>query len=226
MTGLIPLLLFDRSQGYDNVNFSNYENLKPDVAATLVADKKQKQTPWIASPPPGGMPPQQQWGGPPPPSYGYQPPPAPVAFNPPPQRQQPPPVLGYNDVNGVLSTVNSNPELQRLVAQAQQKVQPPGYPPQPQLAINPQGDIANLLRSAQPQPPSQAYGQPQQSPVTPASGQNPYASLNALLSSVGGGSAPGSATAPAPPQQTQPQQSQAGQPDMTQLMAQLAQYSR
>ncbi|KAI8945152.1 hypothetical protein F4801DRAFT_594370 [Xylaria longipes] len=73
--GRIPLQVFDRSAGYNNVRFDQYQDLDPVIAAQLVArTKSQSQIP----PPPyhsSQYPPAQQY---PPPTQGhYMPPPYP-----------------------------------------------------------------------------------------------------------------------------------------------------
>ena len=217
----ISVMLFDRSQGAGNVKFEVYDRLRPEDAPQFVVRQKEKT---MARPQSGHAQPQQPWGMPQP--YNFQSSPQAQQFNAPMLHQGPPSAgLGSNDLNNLLQTINSNPELQRLVAQAQQQNSHPGMPQQHQPPGVGQADLANLLRNVQQpgqQQQQQMYGQPQHQPPTPTGQQNSLAALTALLGSVGGASMPTSPTAGAMPQQRSAQQAQ---PDMTELMAQLAQYN-
>jgi hypothetical protein len=206
-TSKIPLQIFDRRGGADNVAFEEYENIDPPIAAELV--KRAKSTHQAPGQPAAFMAPV---------AYGI--PPSQQLYGAPPYQSQQPPTTpgGVGDINSLLSSLNGN-DLQKLIAaaQAQQAAQThPHAQAGPATGLTP--DLSRLLGGGQGQSPSlpgSAYPQPQ-------TGQpNPLASLAnnpALASLLGGQNAPpGSNPAGGPVDQQ-------GQPDMAQIMAQLAKY--
>ncbi|KFY64935.1 hypothetical protein V497_01546 [Pseudogymnoascus sp. VKM F-4516 (FW-969)] len=152
-TSRIPLQVFDRTRGADNVRFDEYENLEPRIAAELVIREKQKQ---LTAPAPApvayGQPGGQQYGAP-----AAQPAPnlgsivgqldnatlqkllgtlnAPIQS---PTQQQQAPANGQVDLAGILGGLMGKP------AQPQQQ-QPQQYPPQQQNQYPPQGGAAQNL---------------------------------------------------------------------------------
>lgn len=106
----VPLQVFDRRAGVNNVQFQEYADLDPSVAAQLVIREKQQQPSYGAS---YGLPPQSN----PAPSYGL----------PPPQPSQPPP----QDPAALLRSLPPH-ELQKLLAQA--GIQQPPTPSNPQYS--------------------------------------------------------------------------------------------
>jgi len=214
-TSKIPLQIFDRRGGADNVAFEEYENLEPHIAAELV--KRAKATHQAPGQPAAymapavagyGMPPQQ-------PQYG-------ASY----QSQQAPPSAapgGPGDINSLISNLG-NSDLQKLIAaaQAQQVAHVPQAHPQSATGLTP--DLSRLLGGAgggQGQQyssvPGSAYPPPQSGQGNPLASlaNNPaLASLLGVQSSAHGGGHQG---APGDPQG-------GGQPDMAQIMAQLAKY--
>ncbi|KAI9843081.1 MAG: hypothetical protein M1837_006626 [Sclerophora amabilis] len=167
----VPLQVFDRRGGADNVRFDEYDDLDPNIAAELVLRAKQTH----------GAPSQNQFTAPSQglqgPQYG-QPYPAP--------QQQPNPHAAATAPNlANLITSLDGPTLQKLLGTLQQQQQPP---PPPHAAQQPQhqnhaqqqhppaglsADLASLLGGVSrptPQQQAQSYQQPQPAP-------NPFSSL-------------------------------------------------
>lgn len=155
----IPLQVFDRTRGADNVRFDEYEDLEPRIAAELVIREKQKQ---ITAPAPVAY--GQQAGQ----QYG-----APAA--------QATPNLG--SIVGQLD----NATLQKLLGTLNAPIQSP-TPQQQQNPANGQVDLAGILGglmgkpAQQPQQQQQQYP-PQQQAQYPSQGTTP--NLGALLGAAG-----------------------------------------
>jgi len=192
----IPLQVFDRSRGVDNVRFDEYADLEPRVAAELVVREKAKQA---AAAVPSY--PQQQ----------YQ------------QYQQPAPAAAQAAAPNLANLVGQldNATLQKLLG----TLNAPAQPPQPQQQQNPaaaqanaQIDLAGILGGlmGKPQEYQQAHA-PAQAPQ-----QNQYAApqqatqnLGALLGAQGGHGGQGAAGIQAGPQSAAQVQN---------IMAQLARF--
>ncbi|KAH8819661.1 hypothetical protein F5884DRAFT_662001 [Xylogone sp. PMI_703] len=177
----VPLQVFDRQGGANNVRFDEYRDLDPRIAAELVIRAKQTQPQIPAS----YSQPQYATNQP------YQPPPpaAPAAPAPAPAANLAALVgqLDNNTLQRLLSSLNTIPP--------QQAPQAPNVAP----SSTPSIDLANLLGGLKPQqPPPQVYPPQQSQP-------DPYASLasNPALASLLGGAAA--------PQQAQPQPQQSAQ---------------
>lgn len=220
-TNKIPLQVFDRRGGADNVRFEEYANLDPSIAAVLVVNAKQTHgiVP-VAPPAPAqyGIPPQQ-YGMPPVPQPNYPPP-----QNPP--NQSLPPASNAN-LSNLISSLDTT-GLQQLLGAMSQQAPSQTSQQQPPTGLTP--DLARLLSSTAAPPPQQpAYGQQ----ALPHTNSNPYAAManNPALASLLGGQ--GQAPLPTPQQPPPPPQNQTtnqvpppGQPDMNEIMAQLAKYRR
>ncbi|KAL5354066.1 nuclear polyadenylated RNA-binding protein 3 [Pseudogymnoascus australis] len=165
-TSRIPLQVFDRTRGADNVRFDEYEDLEPRIAAELVIREKQKQ---LTTPAPApvayGQPAGQQYG-------------APAA--------QAAPNLG--SIVGQLD----NATLQKLLGTLNAPIQSPA-PQQQQAPANGQVDLAGILgglmgKSAQ-QPQQQQYPPQQQNQYSSQQAQYPpqgaTPDLGALLGAAG-----------------------------------------
>ncbi|RFU30851.1 hypothetical protein B7463_g5495, partial [Scytalidium lignicola] len=176
----IPLQVFDRQGGANNVRFDEYRDLDPRIAAELVIRAKQTQ-PQI---PPSYAQPQYATNQP------YQPPSAAAA------------VPATNPTANLAALVGQldNNTLQKLLGSLnslapQQTPQAPNVPPTTNSSI----DLANLLGGLKSQqPPPQVYP-PQQSQL------DPYASLanNPALASLLGSAAPQQQAQPQPQQSAQ-----------------------
>lgn len=171
----IPLQVFDRTRGADNVRFDEYEDLEPRIAAELVVREKQKQVVVAAPPvqPTYGQPPQQQYGAPAAQAY-QQPAAAPAAAAP-----------NLASLVGQLD----NATLQKLLGTLNAPTPPPQQQqPNPMAAqANSQIDLAGILgglmgKPAQPQQQQQQYA-PQQQSQYAAQAAGP--DLGALLGGVG-----------------------------------------
>lgn len=196
--GKIPLQIFDRRGGRDNVKFEQYEDLDINIVAELVI--RAKQTHGAPQPPP-----TYAAGYGIPPSYGY--PPA----QPPPVHHAPPPPSNNPNVASILGSLGvtnagSNPQLAHLLANN----------PQPQTGLTP--DLARILGQINhpaPPPPQPQHQQPplqgfrQQHPPPPNA--NPYG-----IPSYGGAM---QQHAPPPVQQQQPAPA-----DLQQILAGLTAY--
>ena len=193
-TSRIPLQVFDRTLGADNVRFDEYENLEPRIAAELVIREKQKQQ---SAPPPAALTYGQQGGQ----QYG-----APAA--------QATPNLG--SIVGQLD----NATLQKLLGTLNAPIQSPTPPHQQNPAAaqsNGQVDLAGILGGLmgkpvqQQQQPQQQYGAQQQNQYQPQGGAAP--NLGALLGAAGLGQSQG-----------QPQGGAQSAEQVQNIMAQLARF--
>ncbi|KAI9703949.1 MAG: hypothetical protein M1820_005731 [Bogoriella megaspora] len=239
-SGKIPLQVFDRKGGMDNISWNNYASLDPNIAAELVIKAKQAQAAIR-------VPSQPFYSAPAAQSYNSAP--SQAAYGIPRTPQQPPaPAAGAPPNLANLITHLDPSSLTKLLSsmgqQPQQQQQPsPQTPQQPQLpralpqqqaasatAINP--DLMKLISSMQspqqqPTPSSQSgYGRPpSQSQSQQAAQQNPNA-LSSIMSLLGGapagGTPSGAGLGSTPQRQQNPQQ----QSEMQNLMAQLASYQR
>lgn len=230
-SGKIPLQVFNRSAGVDNVQFDGkvfllvpaseykltlpveYDDLETHIAAELVVRAKQTHSaPQTAQ----YNAPQQAYGVP---QYAQ---PIPQTMQHPVSQQQPPPAAAPNLAN--LITSLDGPTLQKLLgAMGQSPQTPQQHVPQLQQPVS--ADLASLLSGAgrqQPQQPS--YQQQQQQQQMPLQGANPYAALaanpafanNPGLATLLGGAA-GRPQQAMMPQQQQPQSGQQVQSIMDQL---------
>ncbi|KAI9723715.1 MAG: hypothetical protein M1812_001015 [Candelaria pacifica] len=224
LTGKIPLQVFDRRGGADNVRFDEYDNLDSTIAAELVVRAKQTH----------GAPPPVQYALPPAPSYGasHYAQPAPPQPQPPPQAAAPP-----NLAN--LITSLDGPTLQKLLGAMQQPQSAQQTPmpqhlqhqqhqqPPPHVTPGLSADLASLLSgAARQQPQAQPYQQQQhhlqQQPPT-----NPYAAL-ASNPQIAGNPTLASLLAGAVNRPQQQQQSQQVQPaqNVQNIMEQLARWKQ
>lgn len=192
----IPLQVFDRQGGANNVRFDEYRDLDPRIGAELVIRAKQTQ-PQI---PPAYAQPQY------PSNQSYQPPAAaaPPAANPTANLAA---LVGQLDNNTLQRLLGS---LNTLAPQQQAPQQAPNVPP----TTNPSIDLANLLGGLKSQqPPTQVFPPQQPQP-------DPYAGLanNPALASLFNSAAAAPQQSPAQPQ---PQQSAQ---QVQNIMAQLAKF--
>ncbi|KFZ06829.1 hypothetical protein V501_07036 [Pseudogymnoascus sp. VKM F-4519 (FW-2642)] len=160
-TSRIPLQVFDRTRGADNVRFDEYEDLEPRIAAELVIREKQKQ---LTAPAPAAPTYGQQAGQ----QYG-----APAA--------QATPNLG--SIVGQLD----NATLQKLLGTLNAPIQSPTPQQQQQNQGNGQVDLAGILgglmgKSAQQPQQQQQYPSQQQAHYPP---QSAAQNLGALLGAAG-----------------------------------------
>jgi hypothetical protein len=194
----VPLQVFDRQAGANNVRFDEYQDLEPKIAAELVARAKQVQ-PAQQAPPQQQMP---QYGQPQfSPGQSYQPP-----IQSPTQYQVPaaaPAAAAPNLANLVGQLDNAT--LQKLLGSLNTPQQQQNAPA---VASNSAVDLAGLLGGLNP-PQQQGYQQP------PA---DPYA--NPVLASMLGNGVNGASPPQAQPQ-AQPQQSAQ---QVQNIMAQLARF--
>jgi len=157
----IPLQVFDRKGGNNNVRFDEYQNLEPKIAAELVVRAKQTPTPSYAQPPTPTYAPQTQYQ---PPPQAYQQPQYPTQ-----QYQQPNPAPATPDLAGLVGQLD-NATLQKLLGQISASQHSQNVPA---AATNQKIDLAGLLSGLQAVQPLQAYQQTQAQP--PASQtQAPY----------------------------------------------------
>ncbi|KAI9878674.1 MAG: hypothetical protein M1830_010822 [Pleopsidium flavum] len=215
-SGKIPLQVFNRSAGVDNVQFDEYDDLDTHIAAELVVRAKQTH----------GAPPTAQYGAPPQ-AYGMPQYAQPFGQTIPQQSQQQPPAAATPNLASLITSLDG-PTLQKLLGAMGQSPQTPQQPvPQLQQPA-PTGfsaDLASLLNGTARQPPQQQpYQQQQQAPVQ---GANPYA---ALASNSAFANTPGLATLlggtagrPQQPMLQQQQQPQSAQQVHT-IMEQLAKW--
>ncbi|KAF2198566.1 hypothetical protein GQ43DRAFT_150854 [Delitschia confertaspora ATCC 74209] len=214
--GRIDLQVFDRRGGADNVRFEEYADLDPGTASMLVLNKKQS----LSQPAPPSVSVQygQNYGAAPqlgqPPYTGAQQPPQ----QPPqqPQYQYPPPIPTSNStsLSGLISSLDTNSLQQLLGAMSQNNPSQPQPLQQSNAGLN--ADLARLLGSVPP---------PQMPPSVPQNSyqNNPYGNIN-LASLMGQPRLPQASPAAAP--MRTPTQATPGQPDMNEIMAQLARYQR
>ncbi|KAF2661540.1 hypothetical protein K491DRAFT_586856 [Lophiostoma macrostomum CBS 122681] len=206
----VNLQVFDRRGGAGNVQFNEYADLEPATAAALVLNAKQNAVQPVQAPPA--------------PAYGHQysTPSAPPSYgNPGPPPAQYPPAAASNPPNfsNLISGLDSNGLSQLLGAMSQNNASQPA-PSQP-AALSP--DLARLLVSVSSPTQASSYA------GTPQAAPQGYANMfqNASLASLLGGQTPSQQPAMvAPPVQTPTQATLTGQPDMTEIMAQLAKYQR
>lgn len=191
VTGKIPLQVFDRSGGVDNIRFDEYAELDANIAAELVIRAKSTHLKPAPGPAPGPGPYN------PAPAYGA----SQYAQTPqqhlPPQQPQ---SAGANPNLANLITNMDGPALQKLLGAMAQTPQTPQSAPNlpsqtPQQATQ-IPDLAALLGNVNRQPPLQqhqgyAYAQQQQSqpnaypPSTPNSSFASNAALSSLLGNAG-----------------------------------------
>ncbi|KAF2263522.1 hypothetical protein CC78DRAFT_581413 [Lojkania enalia] len=208
--GKVNLQVFDRRGGADNVQFNEYADLEPATAAALVVREKQAQSQPLQPP---TVPSYGQ-------GYGVPSLATPTYNNAPPLNPYPPtPTSSVPDLSKLISSLDSNSLSQLLGAMSQSN---PSQALQPApTALTP--DLARLLGSVS--TPSQPVSY---SPsVQPPSQQYPNSYQNNALASLLPGRLPvqPSATDPAPTQMPTPAPA-SGQPDMNEIMAQLAKYQR
>jgi nuclear polyadenylated RNA-binding protein 3 len=212
----IPLQVFDRQGGANNVRFDEYQDLDPKIAAELVLRTKSNSAPVLvpaqtaypgyvsgqAYQPPVPQPSYQQAL----PQQAYQPPPLQPAYQQPPslpvyqqtssqQAYQQPPAQAVPNLANLVGQLD-NDTLQKLLgslsATPQQNI--------PAVTANAGIDLAGLLGGLKPQPPQQNY----------APAPDPY--YNAAANQYGNGA----------PQQAQVPQQSAQQ--VQNIMAQLAKF--
>lgn len=134
----IPLQVFDRQGGANNVRFDEYQDLDPKIAAELVLRAKQTQAPPPVQTPQYAQP---QFAA----GQTYQPP-APA-----------PPAANLASFVGQLD----NATLQKLLGSYQLPQQQQNAPA---VAANQAIDLAGLLGGLKAQPPQQSYQQPHSTP--------------------------------------------------------------
>ncbi|KAG9230319.1 hypothetical protein BJ875DRAFT_385419 [Amylocarpus encephaloides] len=148
----IPLQVFDRQGGANNVRFDEYQDLEPRIAAELVV--RAKQTPL-----PPQQPPVAQYAQPPyPPVQQYQQPPAPVQTAP--------------NLANIIGNLGDNSALQNLLGSMNNAQQQNA----PAVASNSAIDLASLLGGLQKQQPAQQH---QHGYAPQPAAADPYASLAA-----------------------------------------------
>jgi hypothetical protein len=200
----LSIQIFDHSRGKDNVNFEQYENIDIHVGPELVLQKKSQQTQAAAAS-------QYSYGVPP--STGYGAAPQGYAASQTPQQPPIPAAPANGDLSSLLASLSGHPNLPQIIAtlQAQQKPAPvqalpvnAGLTPEMSLLLS------SISGASQPQP-VQGYAHPPPQPQ---------------YNSVGYGQQQPQNSAP-PQHQVLPQQQQPNsQPDMREIMAQLANYQR
>lgn len=132
----IPLQVFNRQGGANNVRFDEYQDLEPRIAAELILRAKSQAAPTF-------QPPQPQYSS----GQSYQPPPAPAAA--------PAPAPDLASILGQLD----NASLQKLLG----SMATPQQQNAPAVAANSAIDLASLLsglKAQQPQQPQQPQYQP------------------------------------------------------------------
>lgn len=147
-TGKIPLQVFDRSRGINNVHFDQYQDLDPKIAVELVLRAKSQAAPQPPQPGPPAYAPNQYGGqaypyaGQQPAGYPYQAPhqPAPASHNQAPAQSQ--------DVASVVGQLD-NTSLQALLASLQAQQQNPAYAAMPSTAYPPQANAAAYAQNSQ-----------------------------------------------------------------------------
>ncbi|KAK3168063.1 hypothetical protein OEA41_004509 [Lepraria neglecta] len=205
VTGKIPLRVYNRSAGIDNVHFDDYADLDASVAAEVVVRAKSTHI----APPPAPMPTQY----PPNPAYGQPQYPQQPPHMPPQPNQQPQPGGAPSNLSNLITSLDGQ-ALQKLLGVMSQTPQTPTTPQQfphphaPPPQRGPSQDLASLLHSVagqQQQPAQQGYqyGQQPQNTYT-ASAPNPGFPSNQGV----------------PPLYPQP----AGQQSVQDMLAQLAKY--
>lgn len=204
----IPLRVFDRQAGANNVRFDEYRDLEPKIAAELVLRAKQTQIPTPAYPPapayaptytqppnpayaqaPAYAPPQPQYA----PPQQYQPPPAATQ-----QYQPPPAATATPDLANLVGGLD-NSTLQKLLSSMNTPQQPQNAPAAAANSLIDLTGILGGLNQGQPQPTYQHQ---------PPPAADPYAFYS-------NGAAP---------QQQAPQQSAQQVQNVQNIMAQLAKF--
>lgn len=197
----IPLQVFDRSRGADNVRYDDYENLDPSIAAEVVLREKAK----VAAALQPQQPPQQPAYGQPPMQYGAQP-----QYQQPLQAQATAPAPNLGNVVAQLDNATLQKLLGTLSAPLPQQAPAPAPFPQQQSILAPANgqvdinSILSMLGQVQQQPQQQAQHQPPQYAPQPQQPQ-PQPQQN-------------------PNQQYAAQQPQGGLQDVQNIMAQLARF--
>lgn len=191
----IPLQVFDRSRGADNVRFDEYENLEPRIAAELVVREKAKVAPAAA--------PQQYT--PQPPSYV--------------QQQQQAAAAPAPNLANIVNTLD-NATLQKLLGSLGGAAPAPAPAPV-QAQSNGQLDLAGILGMLNKQQPQQQSASPllQQGLSKNSAAQQIAAQQqqrNGMLAGMGRGVSQVQSQPPA----------QANQPNIQDIMAQLARYNK
>lgn len=202
--------------------FADYQDLDPAICAELVLQAmKTHRAPQPAVAPQYGMPPPSGGG------YGIPQQQQPQYGLPPVQSQQAGGLANNPQLTQLLGSLNGQ-DLQKLLSAAGvQQPQTPQTPHQPQQpaagGITP--DLARILATAgvntNASGQAAAYGQPPVQSATPQ--QNSY---NALASNPALASLLSGAAAQQPVQQVPVGGTAGGQPDMQEIMAQLAKYKR
>lgn len=136
----IPLQLFNRQAGANNVQFDEYQNLEPRIAAELVLRTRSQAAP--------AHPPTHQF-------YPYQP--TPVTYQPPAPYQAPPPQAPAPNLAQMVGQMD-NASLQKLLGSMGTSQQQNA----PAAAANGAIDLAGLLNGLKPQP---AYQPPAPAPA-------------------------------------------------------------
>lgn len=141
-TAKIPLQVFDRSAGNNNVRFDQYQDLDPPVAAELVLRARSSVALQRSYPPQQNYAPQQQYSGSM--AYGgYQPP------------SQQPPASAPSDLASLVSQLSQMPNVdaasvQNILASLQNQQAPAPshtpthYPPQQPGGIDVNAFLSNL----------------------------------------------------------------------------------
>ncbi|KAL6721084.1 nuclear polyadenylated RNA-binding protein 3 [Lecanora helva] len=191
LTGKIPLQVYNRSAGIDNVRFDDYEDLDANIAAEIVI--RAKTTHLAPAPPPQQYQQPQPYGA----SPYQQPLPHQQIQNTQPQAQAQAPSNPPNLAN--LITSLDGPALQKLLGAMSQQ-QTPQTPSNPHQSPHPQQqqpaqqqDLSSLLQSVSRQQPMMQ--QNQQQPQQPQQPQQAYQAPPQQGYQYGGG----------PPQQQQQQ---------------------
>ncbi|KAF2470269.1 uncharacterized protein BDR25DRAFT_303819 [Lindgomyces ingoldianus] len=219
----VNLQVFDRRGGADNIKFNEYADLEPTVAAALVINAKQDQAQAQAQ---TQAPPVQPVQPTAPHQYGqaFSNPPAPApSYTPTPHapNQYPPtPTSNAGNLSNLISSLDPN-GLQQLLGAISQNGQ--SQPPQPPPTA-PTPDLARLLGSVS-APPTQTPAYPAQTQYPPPQ-TYPNTYQNPTLASLLGSQPPVQPAPPTAPIRTPTQARPTGQPDMNEIMAQLARYQR
>ncbi|ORY06022.1 hypothetical protein BCR34DRAFT_666717 [Clohesyomyces aquaticus] len=222
----VNLQVFDRRGGAGNVQFNEYADLEPTVAAALVINAKQAQVQAQAQAVQPVQPPQP----PAPQSYGHSygnpaiPTPSYAPIPPPSNQYTPTPASNPANLSNLISSLDPSGLQQLLGAMSQNGQSQTQQSPQPP-AVAPPPDLARLLGSVS-NPQTQAPSYPNQSQQNAPQGyQNTYQQMPSLASFLS--SQPPTQAAPsAAPIQSPTQATPTGQPNMQEIMEQLARYQR
>lgn len=156
VTGKIPLQVFDRRGGQDNIRFDEYEGLDAGVAAELVVRAKSTH---MAPRAPQSLP-APAYGAT---QYGQYP----QQMLPSQQPTQQPQQAGVPNLANLITSLDG-PALQKLLGAMSQNPQTPQTPQNPYQQPQQQPDLAALLGNTARQPPLQqgySYGAQQQQPA-------------------------------------------------------------